>query len=140
LNQIIIPRVLKPKNLLTQEEIQQYFPKTPFNALENSFHQTTCSVCLEEFAQDTICRQIYCSHIFHDKCVQIWLSNQNSCPSCRVRVTKKAIQEFLKAKAIEAEMVKLPEEQADITIPNTDESVLEDEPSQLEKKLLIHSK
>lgn len=96
--QIVRVAVLSPfaadneKSHLFPKDVEKYFPKTPYNNLKTSFPQTTCSVCLEEFQKDSKCHQLYCEHIFHDVCIQMWLSKHDSCPDCRKTMTKEAIE------------------------------------------------
>lgn len=42
----------------------------------------SCSICLNE-TKDTIIRKLICSHDFHINCIEMWLSNNTSCPICR---------------------------------------------------------
>ncbi|KAF3197905.1 hypothetical protein TWF679_002532 [Orbilia oligospora] len=44
-----------------------------------------CLVCLSDFENDEICRQLaQCHHIFHKDCIDEWLTTgRNSCPLCR---------------------------------------------------------
>tara|TARA_B110000858_G_C17369429_1_gene278826 strand:- start:19 stop:513 length:495 start_codon:yes stop_codon:yes gene_type:complete len=44
----------------------------------------SCSVCLEIFNNEDIIKQLKCKHIFHKKCLEPWLNNNNNnCPLCR---------------------------------------------------------
>ena len=43
----------------------------------------TCSVCIDKFIPDDICRELKCSHLFHKDCIDHWLSDNISCPVCR---------------------------------------------------------
>jgi hypothetical protein len=51
----------------------------------NNFTTTcdTCSVCIDKFVSDDICRELKCSHLFHKDCIDHWLSDNISCPVCR---------------------------------------------------------
>lgn len=42
-----------------------------------------CTVCLCEYEQGEMLRQLPCSHDFHLKCIDLWLSNHTTCPICR---------------------------------------------------------
>ncbi|KAM3253761.1 hypothetical protein ACQJBY_047703 [Aegilops geniculata] len=45
---------------------------------------TTCSVCLAEYADgDELRRLPGCRHAFHRRCVDEWLRRRPSCPLCR---------------------------------------------------------
>lgn len=49
--------------------------------------QHECSICLQNFELNDIvvstCIQPCCSHIFHKKCLQPWLTKHSTCPCCR---------------------------------------------------------
>jgi hypothetical protein len=41
----------------------------------------TCSICLLELKKND--KTLDCKHIFHKKCIDEWISNNNTCPLCR---------------------------------------------------------
>ncbi|KAK9279546.1 hypothetical protein L1049_013225 [Liquidambar formosana] len=43
-----------------------------------------CPVCLSEFEEKETVKMIpYCKHVFHQACIDTWLSSHVSCPVCR---------------------------------------------------------
>uniref|UniRef100_A0A3P8W9G5 RING-type domain-containing protein n=1 Tax=Cynoglossus semilaevis TaxID=244447 RepID=A0A3P8W9G5_CYNSE len=42
-----------------------------------------CGVCIDEYAQGNKLRRLPCSHRFHIHCIDRWLSNNNTCPTCQ---------------------------------------------------------
>ncbi|KAJ3118547.1 hypothetical protein HK098_005903 [Nowakowskiella sp. JEL0407] len=42
-----------------------------------------CTVCQDEFTQDSSALELPCHHIFHTDCIQQWLKMNGSCPVCR---------------------------------------------------------
>ena len=44
-----------------------------------------CAICLESNLEPL--KTLRCKHTFHEKCVNIWLSNHVTCPMCRDIVT-----------------------------------------------------
>ena len=48
-----------------------------------------CTICQQIINNDDIIRILtYCKHLFHLQCVDMWLSNHNTCPSCRHNVNE----------------------------------------------------
>jgi len=45
-----------------------------------------CGVCLGEYAAGEELRVLNCSHHFHRSCVDTWLTQKNSCPTCRASI------------------------------------------------------
>jgi hypothetical protein len=54
------------------------------NVLPNDNY--TCSICLGEYQTGEQIKPLPCKHHFHEKCVDEWLSDKNSCPVCRREV------------------------------------------------------
>lgn len=48
-----------------------------------------CSICLEKYRKNDKCIKLYCSHIFHKRCLNEWFKNridkseELNCPLCR---------------------------------------------------------
>ncbi len=40
-----------------------------------------CTICIEKLGADT--KVLDCNHVFHQKCINTWLSVSNTCPVCR---------------------------------------------------------
>ena len=54
----------------------------------NNTSEEMCSICQNEFEVADIVRRLNnCNHIFHLNCVDTWLSNHNTCPTCRNNIT-----------------------------------------------------
>ncbi|XP_060575609.1 E3 ubiquitin-protein ligase TRAIP-like [Ruditapes philippinarum] len=55
-----------------------------------------CIICQELFENDDqVISAISCGHTFHNHCLNQWLENGRTCPSCRVQVDKRKIIERL---------------------------------------------
>ncbi|KAJ1555068.1 hypothetical protein HK096_009557, partial [Nowakowskiella sp. JEL0078] len=76
-------------------KIRNFFPKNRIHlnsseAGEPSMNKTTnssCRICLEPLKESDEYRQLYCSHIFHVGCIDVWLSKRSRyCPLCRIDV------------------------------------------------------
>lgn len=46
---------------------------------------SVCAICLEGM---TIAQKLPCNHLFHIRCLGLWLENQLSCPTCRKKLEK----------------------------------------------------
>ena len=49
-----------------------------------------CVICLEEVEKEQVARRLPCLHVFHEACIDEWLSAQRTCPTC-----KQDMREFL---------------------------------------------
>ncbi|KAI9124418.1 hypothetical protein K1719_004340 [Acacia pycnantha] len=46
--------------------------------------EATCSICLGDFSEIEWLRELPdCGHLFHQKCIDMWLRMNSSCPLCR---------------------------------------------------------
>ena len=50
---------------------------------ENGSSPRVCSICLDEFTENTPLIQLNCNHMYHPHCINDWLQRQPSCPLCR---------------------------------------------------------
>ncbi|XP_021630707.1 E3 ubiquitin-protein ligase Os03g0188200 [Manihot esculenta] len=71
----------KPR--LTGQAVEEAFPTFAYGENENCYE---CAICLEELKDGDKCRMFLpsCNHTFHKACVDLWLSEDNTCPLCRV--------------------------------------------------------
>jgi SUMO ligase MMS21 Smc5/6 complex component len=44
---------------------------------------TGCSICLENYSEETPVVSLRCNHEFHKSCVFYWLEKHTTCPECR---------------------------------------------------------
>ena len=54
---------------------QIYFKK-------NEYENFQCSICIDEFKENELLKQLKCGHIFHKECLSQWFLNMNNCPFC----------------------------------------------------------
>ena len=45
-----------------------------------------CAVCLCTYEPDDVLIRLPCNHLFHERCVARWLSQDSSCPQCRFQL------------------------------------------------------
>ncbi|KAL4499032.1 hypothetical protein ABPG72_016934 [Tetrahymena utriculariae] len=77
----------KSHSINQQQDVKGYLPTILFTEKIKELYQIAdlqCSVCLEEFVlgKDKI-KVTICNHIFHDNCLDEWLSKFKNCPLCR---------------------------------------------------------
>ena len=42
-----------------------------------------CTICLDKYKIGTYKKRLECKHVFHKKCIDKWLKNEDHCPMCR---------------------------------------------------------
>ncbi len=64
------------------------FIKTISNNTDNisTTSINSCSICLSQYSDKTK-KILNCNHCFHEKCIDGWLTNNNTCPLCRSTIT-----------------------------------------------------
>ena len=66
---------------LSKEKINS-IPNKPFHkALFDDNYQ--CIICMENFSENELVKQLLCGHIFHGDCIDHWLTQQKNCPFCK---------------------------------------------------------
>ena len=46
-----------------------------------------CIICMENFNENELVKQLKCGHIFHDDCIEHWLLEQKTCPFCKEEIS-----------------------------------------------------
>ncbi|WP_257287671.1 RING-H2 finger protein [Endozoicomonas sp. SESOKO2] len=54
-----------------------------------------CPICLETFAGRKVMVLEKCKHMFHKACLEPWLSENSTCPSCKTFLATREVQVFL---------------------------------------------
>lgn len=57
--------------------------------LENKFQEiknTECTICIDDCKDSQLLRILPCNHILHSNCVDTWLMQKKTCPSCRTPI------------------------------------------------------
>lgn len=76
---------LKETKDLNEENDQN---QSNFETNEEEIKDKSCSICLGEFTKNDNIKYLPCFHMFHTKEIDLWLEKNNSCPLCRIPVTK----------------------------------------------------
>eukprot|EP00158_Paraphelidium_tribonemae_P008454 Partr_v1_DN28582_c0_g1_i1_m73235 len=62
----------------------------PATEYEESYRNTTCSICQADFEAGNMVKIMPCEHQFHPSCIHSWLRRSRECPDCRHVVTEPA--------------------------------------------------
>lgn len=73
------------KVILRKNELEKHEP-CRYSELNEETRATNnkCTICLEDFTDQSCVRKMDCNHVFHKKCIDKWLLEYNyKCPMCR---------------------------------------------------------
>jgi hypothetical protein len=72
---------------ITVEAVQRV--NNPFTIVSaDQYLDSSCAICCEEFMteENSVCIT-ECNHIYHVKCINVWLRQKNTCPLCRCELS-----------------------------------------------------
>jgi len=60
------------------------------NSQEDS-NQRSCCICFDDYKENEMVRTLPCLHFFHKECIDRWLFKSQTCPLCKVDITRNDI-------------------------------------------------
>ena len=75
------------KDINTTNNINKYFDNIfkPFYYIESKKNQTTCTICMERFFDESLVSVLICNHLYHSECLRNMLKLNKTnckCPNC----------------------------------------------------------
>lgn len=66
----------------SDEQIRSLVPAS-FSDVPSTLSMNHCTICLEQFTKKDTVKCLPCSHVYHDRCIDEWLSRKPNCPVCK---------------------------------------------------------
>ena len=76
---------MTPVSVRLNKDTLNSFPVKKYNEIKNEIEtNNSCTICLSNYEDDDLVKELPCSHCFHDDCINTWLSSHSyKCPICR---------------------------------------------------------
>lgn len=85
-----------------EEKLKLLFENSPeenYSQSVNKFNQSLCAICLIDFVNNDKVRKLpSCSHIFHSKCIDLWINSKTEkathCPLCNTCLIDSLFEDY----------------------------------------------
>ena len=82
-DQTTMDKIFKENNKKESNKLKDKIMKIPqIYYKKNEFDNFECLICIDEFKENELLKQLKCGHIFHKECLSQWLLNNDNCPGC----------------------------------------------------------
>lgn len=72
---------------LERVPINEFVPKQLIKKDDKILNEQ-CSICHEKYIRGEYKRTLKCGHVYHRKCIDVWLKTNVTCPCCRTEIIK----------------------------------------------------
>ena len=66
--------------ILLRKRIKKLIIKNTYRNMKST--DDICVICQDDLKNSGKCYEMYCSHIYHKKCLMDWLEQKPTCPCC----------------------------------------------------------
>ena len=70
--------------------VNKGFKKEDINKIKSEKYNlddnVNCVICQDEIKKGDVIKKLNCNHLFHIKCIDIWLSKEKKCPFCKEEI------------------------------------------------------
>jgi hypothetical protein len=74
---------------LLSEDNLRHLPQRQYHPDPEAAEEEACPICLDEYQEEDVLRELPCGHMYHSRCVDTWLLVKSaSCPMCKCNVTE----------------------------------------------------
>ena len=54
-----------------------------------------CNICLVDFEDGDMVKQLQCLHLYHQKCIDEWLAKKSLCPDCKFNLRALDVEQLI---------------------------------------------